>query len=230
MGLKRAILGLLPTSTNRLRRDARRFAEQVLGPSRISQIEGVPGCLNREQGSVLCYLVAATDVSGCVVEIGSFMGLSTLWLAEGVRHGGKVRVVAIDPHDGHERPEIEPQRDSYATFLDHLRQADVEDVVEPIRERSASVAKRWDEPIRLLWVDGSHDYGDVLADLEGFAPHVSPGGYVALHDTRGGRFPGVRQAMLEYFAGHREFARVVNLRNMTVYQRRAGEGAASSTP
>lgn len=219
MGLKRAILRCLPTSTNRLRRAARRFARTTLAPEIITRIEDVPGCLNTDQGMILYYLAASATTTGRVVEIGSFLGRSTLWLAHGVRHAGVGRVVAIDPHEGHERPDIEPGVDAYAAFLEHIRQAGVDDVVEPIRERSQRVAERWNEPIRLLWVDGSHDYQDVRADLEGFAPHVRPGGYVALHDTRGGHFPGVRKAMLEFFARHPEFTRTAALRNMTVYAR-----------
>jgi hypothetical protein len=38
-------------------------------------------------------------------------------------------------------------------------------------------------PIHLLFVDGSHEYEDVLRDFRGFAPHVAPGGTIALHDV-----------------------------------------------
>ena len=48
-----------------------------------------------------------------------------------------------------------------------LDRAGMTDLVEPVRERSQDVAKRWDRPIRLLWIDGSHQYEDVLADHPG---------------------------------------------------------------
>ena len=130
------------------------------------------------------------------------------------------RVFSIDPHAGHERPAVRPDLDSYAEFLANIRQAGVTDLVEPIRDTSQNTARRWNQPIRLLWIDGSHVYEDVLADLEGFARHVIPGGHVALHDTRGRGFPGVRKAMLDYFGRHREFNRIAALRNMTIYVRR----------
>jgi predicted O-methyltransferase YrrM len=221
MGVRRTLLGYLPTPTNRLCRAAGRFVGDALTGQDLERIEAVPGWLKREQGSLLCYLAAHARAPGCVVEIGSFMGRSTLWLARGVRHAAPARIVAIDPHDGHERPEVRSDLDSFATFLQTLQAAGAADVVTPVRRRSQEVAPDWSEPIRLLWIDGSHDYPDVLADLEGFAPHVSPGGYVALHDTRGRRYPGVRRAMLEFFGRHPEFRRVAALRNMTVFQRRA---------
>ena len=188
----------------------------------MGRIEAVPGCLNREQGAILYALAARTDASGRVVEIGSFLGRSTLWLAHGVTRAGAGPVIAIDPHDGHERPDVCPDLDSYAAFLNNVRRAGMSDAVEPVRERSRGVAEGWSEPIRLLWIDGSHDYEDVLADLTGFAPHVTPGGTVALHDTRSKRFGGVRRAMLEFFGAHREFTRTAALRNMTVYRRSLG--------
>lgn len=219
MGLKRTIKSWLPTSTNRIRRAASWLALGELGGDGIARIEATPGCLDTEQGSILFYLAARGGRLGAVVEIGSFLGLSTLWLAHGVRRSSGSRIIAIDPHTGHERPELCPELDSFGTFLDNIHRAGMDDIVEPVRRPSQDIARDWSEPIGLLWIDGSHDYADVSADLEGFAPRVSSGGYVALHDTRSKRFPGVRQAMLEYFAKHREFTRLVELRNMTVYER-----------
>jgi len=219
MGLKRVLIRCLPTSTNRLRRAALRFADEEVGEDEIGRFARIPGCLNEEQGSVLCYLAAHPQGCGCVVEIGSFMGRSTLWLAHGVRFAGEGRVFSIDPHAGNERPALRPDLDSYDAFLLHIRQAGMTQFIEPLRERSQSVAPRWDQPIRLLWIDGSHEYEDVLADLEGFAPHVITGGHIALHDTSGRGFPGVPRAMREYFGRCPEFRRIASLRNMTVYQR-----------
>jgi hypothetical protein len=219
MGLRRSLIRLLPTSTNRLCRVAMRFADHTLGPQVIQRIEQVPGCLGREQGALLFHLAAHSSGTGRVVEIGSFMGRSTLWLAHGLRRAGHGRVFSIDPHEGRERPDIQPGVESFQAFLDNIRRQDLADFVEPVRDRSQNVARTWIEPIRLLWIDGSHRYEDVLADLEGFAGHVLVGGYVALHDTRGRRFPGVRRAMLEYFRRNDAFTRIVSLRNMTVYHR-----------
>jgi len=223
MGLKRTISRLLPTTSNRLRIDALKCVEDELTDAEIARLVGTPGCLNREQGALLYYLATQAPEEGRVVEIGSFLGKSTLWLASGMKKLGPPErpVVAIDPHDGHERPEICADQDSFAAFQEHVRQAGLERWVEPVRRRSQDVAAGWTEPIRVLWIDGSHDYDDVLADLQGFAPHVVPGGYVALHDTRSKHFPGVRDAMLSYFARTPEYRRVVELRNMAVYRREA---------
>ncbi len=221
MGLKRTISRILPTAANRLRRDALACVEEELTEAELAALDGTPGCLNREQGALLYFLCMHAPEDGRVVEIGSFLGKSTLWLGTALRRLGRecLPLIAIDPHDGHERPDVRPEDDSFATFQKHVREADLESWIEPIRRRSQDVGREWSEPIRLLWIDGSHDYPDVLADLEAFAPHVVPGGYVAMHDTRSKSFPGVRQAMLEYFGRHAEFAPTLELRNMAVYAR-----------
>jgi hypothetical protein len=48
---------------------------------------------------------------------------------------------------------------------------------------SQAAADGFDEPIELLFVDGSHEYDLVLEDFEKWVPKVVVGGWVAFHDT-----------------------------------------------
>src|SRR5947209_732236 len=48
---------------------------------------------------------------------------------------------------------------------------------------SQPAADDFDEPIELLFVDGSHEYDLVLEDFEKWVPKVVDGGWVAFHDT-----------------------------------------------
>jgi hypothetical protein len=48
---------------------------------------------------------------------------------------------------------------------------------------SREVSPSWKQPIRLLWIDGDYTYRGAKEDFDGFAPHVSPGGIIALHDA-----------------------------------------------
>lgn len=222
MGIRRLLLGLLPTRTNRHRRAALRFARTTLSPEQRVLLEETPGCLSAEQGAVLYTLAAYPPTTGTVVEIGSFLGRSTCWLAAGVRHAGRGRVVSIDPHAGHERPPVHLQeQDTSAALARHVRQAGLSEWVEFVRRPSGQAAEKWHEPIDLLWIDGSHTYEDVLSDLNNFARYVVEEGHIALHDTRGGRFPGVRRAMRQFFTAHPQFRRILNLRNMAVYRRQS---------
>ena len=59
----------------------------------------------------------------------------------------------------------------------------------PVPSLSQAAADGFDEPIELLFVDGSHEYELVLEDFERWVPKVVDGGWVAFHDTTWTRGP-----------------------------------------
>ena len=220
MSLGKAIRRALPTKANRFRAEALKGASALVSEGVAQSIETVPGCLSREQGQMLCWLGRSAP-AGAVVEIGSFLGKSTLWLAHGMKAGGRRGLYAIDPHNGHERPEVETGiRDTFQAFLSNVEKGGFGGFVTPIRKLSSEAAQGWKEPIAVLWVDGSHDYEDVKSDLELFSPHVVAGGYIAMHDVSGRHFPGTRKAMLEFFRGNAAFECASGFHNMEVFRKR----------
>jgi hypothetical protein len=59
-------------------------------------------------------------------------------------------------------------------------------------ELSADTARTWTGgPVDLVFVDGDHLEPGVLADWEGWHPHVVAGGHVVFHDARDGRPDGL---------------------------------------
>ena len=58
---------------------------------------------------------------------------------------------------------------------------------------SEEVARDWDEPVDLVFVDGDHSEAGCRLDWELWSPFVAPGGAVAFHDARdgGGPEPGL---------------------------------------
>jgi predicted O-methyltransferase YrrM len=129
-----------------------------------------------------------------IVEIGSFEGRSTCCLAAACR-GTEKRVFAIDTFDGGSDL---PRCNSFPAFSKNLKRCGLESYVEPIKCLSTQVAKTWNKPIHLLFVDGSHYYEEVLADFSGFFPRVVGGGIVAFHDVDETK-PGVLRAWNEFF-------------------------------
>ena len=49
--------------------------------------------------------------------------------------------------------------------------------------RSAEVARLWRTPLGLVFIDGGHTDAAAVADYEGWAPWVAPGGVLAIHDV-----------------------------------------------
>lgn len=52
-----------------------------------------------------------------------------------------------------------------------------------------------------VFIDGSHDYESVKADILAWLPKIKPGGWLIMHDYDNPSFPGVRQAVNEFFGG-----------------------------
>jgi MMP 1-O-methyltransferase len=149
--------------------------------------EKVPGHLGENEIRFLGLLAASTPGQGAIVEIGSFKGRSTVMLAKVASHYGVGPVVAIDPHNSPIL--VEQGASSYEEFQKSIRAAGVEKHVEAHVAYSEDVAKSWERPIRVLWIDGDHSYEGAKKDLDGFLPHVVPYGVVAFHDALNA-FPG----------------------------------------
>jgi predicted O-methyltransferase YrrM len=122
-----------------------------------------------EEGLALYEAALEAAGLGPVVEIGSYCGKSTLYLAAGIRgSAGDSVVFSIDHHRGSEEHQpgeeyhdprfvnADGQVDTLAAFRTTIRQADVSDVVVGIVGSSALVARHWATPLGMVFIDGGH--------------------------------------------------------------------------
>lgn len=178
----------------------------------------VEGWLTVEEGELLYRLARACTGKGAIVEIGSFKGKSTIWLAKGALAGAGAKVVAIDPHTGsaeHRRGE-QPVW-TYDEFLANLRRAGVEEAVMPVVATSAEAAERFDQPVELLFIDGDHRYEIVRQDFDLWFPRLLEGGYLLMHDTI--RWEGPRRVARESIYRSRSFRDVGFVHSITFGQK-----------
>lgn len=76
----------------------------------------------------------------------------------------------------------------------------VKDVVEIIRADTRDAYKMYEDgSIDFLFIDANHDYESVLLDIKNWFPKVKKGGIIAGHDYNPNAFPGVIQAVNEFF-------------------------------
>jgi predicted O-methyltransferase YrrM len=165
------------------RRDARDFAR--LWP----QIDSVEGLLAPGQEEWLFRMARALPDGARIVEIGSFKGRSTVCLGLGCKETRR-HVYAIDRFQGSYKDldgydELKPtfEEGFFETWSANVRRNGIDQWVTPLVGNSLEVASHWRAPIHLLWIDGSHEYEDVLADFKAFYPWVVYGGVIALHDV-----------------------------------------------
>ena len=163
----------------------------------LAKIKAIHGLVKAEEGMRLNEL-ASQVTEGVIVEIGSFKGMSTCYLAV----DAKVPVYAIDVWDsgivyGPIRTEVYNKPETFAAFRENIKALGLS--VNYIKGRSSEIAKVWTLPIGMLFIDGCHAYRGVKADVVNYARYVIPGGFIAFHDYRGEgpRTPGVKQVVDE---------------------------------
>ncbi|MEQ8662725.1 MAG: class I SAM-dependent methyltransferase [Gammaproteobacteria bacterium] len=170
------------------------------------EIDTVPGFLAPNQERCLFDLVAALPEDALVLEVGSFLGRSTVSMAFACRNTAR-QVFAVDTFEGNAhdfvkgKNKIDWEGDSFfPLFWQHLRERGLDRHVVPLRATSHAIAKCWGKPLDMVYLDGSHQYADVVAEIDAFVPWIKPGGCVAMHDVIEG-WPGVYRAWQEKLSG-----------------------------
>jgi hypothetical protein len=156
-------------------------------------LEGVQGWLSPRETALLALAAACPTADGDVLEIGSFRGRSTIALAlalEWQQTAGDDRwrpsqLIAVDPMLDDDPLLEQPLAHGWARriFEANLRRAGVLQQVEFHQAFSYDLAPQWQRPLRLLWIDGDHQYASTKQDFDLFAPFLANGAILAMHDV-----------------------------------------------
>jgi len=157
----------------------------------------------------LFQLASALPEDAQVVEVGSWMGASTCFLAGGLRGAG-ARIHAVDNFQG-----LSTCGEDAAWYDRHFRRLGRKGTLEIFRENlaalgfttriepfvgdSVAAVQAWAAKrgtIDLVFIDGDHSYEACQADIAGWSPFLKPGGIIAFHDF-GSRAEGVTRAIFE---------------------------------
>ena len=152
----------------------------------LKEAERIEGYLSPNEMRFLTLLAACPTATGEVLEIGSFKGKSTVILAKAAAlAGGSGKIHAVDPMTAPSEtdPDLRGDESSFTDFQKNLKAHQVADRVEFHQTFSHELAKTWNRPLRLLWIDGDHTYRGTKLDFNGFAPFLADGAIVAIHDV-----------------------------------------------
>lgn len=155
-------------------------------------IDKIPTHLTSEEKFKLYQL--ASFNSGVAVEVGSYLGASSCFIALGCLENLRGTLFCVDTWQNDAMSE--GGKDTFQTFLENTKS--FEGIIRPQRGRSIEVAACWNLPIDFLFIDGDHSYEGVRADVEAWFPKLNSGALVVLHDF--GWSEGVRRVIREYVA------------------------------
>jgi predicted O-methyltransferase YrrM len=181
-----------------------------------NKIEKIEGLISLKEGLLLYNLAKNCKGKGVIVEIGSYKGKSTAWLAMGSKNGKNVKIYAVDPFKS--ALAIEGGgKDNFPDFKKNMEYLEVKDIVIPIVKTSKSAAENFKEPVEFIFIDGSHEYEDVKMDFELWYPKVIDGGIMAFHDTIGR--PGPKKVVEECIFKSNNFKGVIFKGSITFAQK-----------
>lgn len=165
----------------------------------LPALAALSGLITEDVGLALYDHAARIAADQAIVEVGSYKGKSTCYLAAGAKHGNGAHVYAVDAWDTPGNP---TGRFGYAepstreTFETQVRAMRLWGQVTPLQGFSTDVAKQWDgPPIGLLFIDADHAAHSVRDDYDAWAPHLAPDATVIFDDFDTPKNPGVRAAV-----------------------------------
>lgn len=156
-----------------------------------AEFTAIPGYLHPLEGRFLHWLAGRVPKSGLALEVGSFKGKSSCFIASGLDHSAHLVCVDTWKNDAmsHDSPS-----DAMPEFL--LNVSPYANIIETHRGRSFEVASAWSRPIDFLFIDADHSYEGCSTDLKAWLRFVRSGGWVAFHDSSE---EGVARAISEFF-------------------------------
>ena len=152
-------------------------------------------------------MVTRFDSESKFVEIGSWKGMSASYMAVEILNSNKnIELYCVDTWEGsnegiHIYDSSVQNNTLYEDFLQNINP--VSHAIKPIRLASVEAAATFeDNSLDFIFIDASHDYVNVKADLNAWYPKLKRTGVFAGHDYKPG-FPGVLLAVAEFCSARR---------------------------
>ena len=160
-----------------------------------SHFNSVKGFIDHNEGICLYNYALNSSKKGPILEIGSYCGKSTIYLATAAKEYSGC-VYSVDHHTGSEENQVgweyhdielfdeETGRiNSFPEFMRNLRKANLLDTVVPIVSDSSLVSRYWKIPLSMVFIDGGHTMEAAFNDFNNWKDKIIKGGILAIHDV-----------------------------------------------
>jgi predicted O-methyltransferase YrrM len=186
--------------------------------------ELVEGWLSETQGRELYRAALACATLGAIVEIGSWKGRSTVWLAAAARRAGTV-VYAIDRHEASRE---DPAARTYDEFHRNLESAGLLDHVRPLVMSSREAERVVQGRVGVLFIDGDHSLAGAQEDFTLWLPRLAPGAALLCHDVSTASYSGPRRMFQRLVCWSPQFDAITRVGSMMVARRTAARSWTSA--
>ena len=163
---------------------------KLLKKNIFSKVNKIPTHLTLKEKIKLYEL--ANKSLGNLVEVGSYLGASSCFLAMGIsdnKTNSKLFCVDTWQNDGMS----EGKRNTYEDFLNNTKQ--FSELIFALRGSSEKIVTQFDHRISLLFIDADHTYEQCYQDWLLWKPYLLPDSKVIFHDI--GWANGVKKVVAE---------------------------------
>jgi predicted O-methyltransferase YrrM len=165
------------------------FREMVRRPRHLREASRIPTHLTEAEKLLLFKL--SRKSATCAVEVGSYLGASSCYIAAGMLKKKGAKLICVDTWKNDAM--TEGTRDTFAEFSSNT--AAFGDLIDARRGRSVDLAKSFSGVVDLLFLDADHEYSGVKSDWDSWSPFLKTGAVVAFHDIGWAR--GVQRVVQE---------------------------------
>jgi len=203
----------------------------------LAHARAAKGFMPEDEGLLLHRLARERLPHGPVLEVGTYCGKSAIYLGAAAREVGGT-VFTVDHHRGseenqagweHHDPSLVDEEfgrmDTLPVFRRTLARAGLEDQVVAVVGTSTTVSRHWRTPLSMLFIDGGHAEVHAHNDYTGWAPWLTSGASLVIHDVFPDPADGGRPPYLVFLRALESgaFTEVEALGSMRVLRRVQGD-------
>lgn len=170
----------------------------MLGLDELAELDGLIG---RDVGELLHDYASRVEGDRAIVELGSYRGKSTCYLASGSLDSWEAPVYAVDAWSEdvsawRKSVMAELPSPAFEDFMAQVAKAGVEKIVRPVRSLTALAGEQYvGEPVALLYIDGDHHKEAALADFRAWRRHLTEDAVIIFDDYGVTKNIGVTEAV-----------------------------------
>ena len=160
----------------------------------FDKLNNLKGFMPQHEGEALAKWAQRFSTMGPALEIGTFGGKSSLYIAAGSSMNEQL-VFTLDHHKGSEEHQtgeeyFDPEEydyknkrvDTLPSLLKNISRFQLDEYIKVMVETSKSASEKIKNEIDFLFIDGSHTFESARADYESWKEKIRVGGILTIHD------------------------------------------------